>query len=105
MFKRFAEAVAKQVSTAWFFSACVLLVLLWLPSYFLINNVDTWQLIINTVTTIITFLMVALLQNSQEQSVQKMIKQNEDIMTHLFIIEKSTTFKRDCACPCHAERS
>jgi len=83
MFKRFAEAVAKQVSTAWFFSACVLLVVLWLPSYFLIGNVDTWQLIINTVTTIITFLMVALLQNSQEQAEQKMIEQNREIMRKL----------------------
>jgi len=40
-------------------------VLLWAPSYFIFGDVDTWQLIINTTTTIITFLMVALLQNSQ----------------------------------------
>src|SRR5665811_1115350 len=41
-----------------------------LPSFFLIRKLDTWQLIINTVTTIITFLMVALLQNSQTRSDQ-----------------------------------
>jgi hypothetical protein len=35
-----------------------------------LRNVDTWQLIINTITTIITFLMVALLQNSQTRSDQ-----------------------------------
>jgi low affinity Fe/Cu permease len=48
----------------------VLLIVLWAPSYFLISNIDTWQLIINTATTIITFLMVALLQNSQTRSDQ-----------------------------------
>jgi low affinity Fe/Cu permease len=47
---------------------CVSLVLIWAPSYFLIQDINTWQLIINTATTIITFLMVALLQNSQRRS-------------------------------------
>ncbi len=42
----------------------------WAPTIFLLKSVDTWQLIINTVTTIITFLMVALLQNSQTRSDQ-----------------------------------
>jgi low affinity Fe/Cu permease len=46
----------------------VVLVLVWAPSYFVIGTVDTWQLIINTATTIITFLMVALLQNSQTRA-------------------------------------
>jgi len=47
---------------------CVLLVLVWAPSFFVIGSVDTWQLIINTATTIVTFLMVALLQNSQTRA-------------------------------------
>ena len=42
--------------------------MLWAPSYFLLHNTNTWQLIINTITTIITFLLVALLQNTQERS-------------------------------------
>jgi len=58
------------VSRAAFFTMCVVLVLVWAPTYFLIRNVDTWQLVINTITTIITFLMVALLQNSQTRSDQ-----------------------------------
>jgi hypothetical protein len=45
-----------------------LLVVLWAPSYLLLQSVDTWQLIINTVTTIVTFLLVALLQNTQKRS-------------------------------------
>ncbi|MEU4606431.1 low affinity iron permease family protein [Kribbella sp. NPDC023972] len=68
MFDRFAGAASSFASRAWFFALCVLLVLVWAPSYFLIGSVDTWQLIINTATTIVTFLMVALLQNSQTRA-------------------------------------
>lgn len=67
-FDRFAEAASEVASHARFFVACVLLVVLWAPSYFLFGNVDTWQLVINTATTIVTFLMVALLQNAQRRS-------------------------------------
>lgn len=64
-FDRAASAVANTVARAWFFMACATIVLIWAPSYFFIQDVDTWQLIINTLTTIITFLLVALLQNTQ----------------------------------------
>ena len=70
LFDQFAEASAGFVSRAPFFVACVLLVLLWAPSFWLFPNVDTWQLVINTATTIVTFLMVALLQNSQHRAEQ-----------------------------------
>lgn len=67
-FDRFAERASDLVSEAVFFLACVLLVVLWVPTYFVFRNVDTWQLLINTATTIITFLLVALLQNSQRRN-------------------------------------
>ena len=70
LFDRFAEAASEFASHAVFFIGCALLVLLWLPSYFIFQSLNTWQLIINTVTTIITFLLVALLQNSQRRSEQ-----------------------------------
>ncbi len=66
-FDRLATAVASTVARAWFFALCALLVALWAPSYFLVTSVDTWQLIINTATTIVTFLLVALLQNTQSR--------------------------------------
>jgi low affinity Fe/Cu permease len=50
-----------------FFLACLLLVIVWAPTYFVFESVDTWQLVINTVTTIVTFLLVALLQNAQRR--------------------------------------
>jgi hypothetical protein len=76
-FDRFARASSDFASRAPFFALCVLLVLAWLiegvvrwvrtgdASSFLD---DTYQLQINTTTTIITFLLVALLQNSQRRS-------------------------------------
>jgi low affinity iron permease len=69
-FDRFAGWSALIASRAYFFAFCVLLIVLWAPSILLIRKIDTWQLIINTATTIITFLMVALLQNSQTRSDQ-----------------------------------
>lgn len=68
LFDRFATTVSERVSRAWFFVFCVLLVVLWAPSFLLLPNIDTWQLIINTITTIVTFLLVALLQNTQKRA-------------------------------------
>jgi low affinity Fe/Cu permease len=70
VFDRFAKVAARFFSKPWFFALCVLVVLVWAPSYFFIRSVDTWQLIINTATTIVTFLMVALLQNTQSRADQ-----------------------------------
>jgi low affinity Fe/Cu permease len=72
LFDRFAESASRATSEAIFFSACVALVVVWVPSYFIFGNVDTWQLVINTATTIVTFLLVALLQNAQRRSDQGM---------------------------------
>lgn len=67
LFDKFASASALVVSRAPFFAFCVILILLWAPTM-LFMQINTSQLIINTVTTIITFLLVALLQNSQTRS-------------------------------------
>jgi low affinity Fe/Cu permease len=69
-FDRLAGGASRMVSRAWFFAGCVLLVVVWAPSYFLFGDVDTWQLVINTATTIVTFLLVALLQNTQQRADQ-----------------------------------
>ena len=69
-FDVFATWASKIASRAAFFTFCVLLVVIWAPTIFIFRDVDTWQLIINTMTTIITFLLVALLQNSQTRSDQ-----------------------------------
>ena len=66
-FDRFGEAASNFAGQGAFFAGCIGILVLWLASYFVISNKDTWQLIINTVTTIITFLLVALLQNAQRR--------------------------------------
>ncbi|KAF0835751.1 low affinity iron permease family protein [Nocardia caishijiensis] len=76
-FDRFATGASDFASKAWFFAACLILVLLWAPSVFLFPSIDTWQLVINTVTTIVTFLLVALLQNTQAR--------NDDATQHKLI--------------------
>ncbi|MFI9595323.1 low affinity iron permease family protein [Nonomuraea sp. NPDC052265] len=68
VFDRFATVVAAFAFKPWFFALCVLLVVLWAPSYLVIRDVDTWQLLVNTGTTIITFLLVALIQNTQSRA-------------------------------------
>lgn len=64
LFDRFAAWTAYQVSQAPFFMFCVLLVVVWLPTYPLIGDFAVWSLWINNPSSIITFLLVALLQNT-----------------------------------------
>ena len=68
VFDKFADSVSKWTSRAWFFAACVLLVLIWAPLFLVLPSIDTWQLFINTPTTVVTFLLVALLQNTGARS-------------------------------------
>lgn len=68
-FDTVAERSSNMVARAPFFVACVLLIVVWAPSYAFLP-LDTWQLIINTITTIVTFLLVALLQNTTDRSMQ-----------------------------------
>jgi low affinity Fe/Cu permease len=70
LFDRFAGWASAIASRAPFFAGCVLLIILWAPSYPLWGKGDTWQLVINTTTTIVTFLLVALLQNTQTRNDQ-----------------------------------
>lgn len=85
-FDRFAEATATQVARAWFFALCVLLCLVWAPSLPLFGKIDTWQLVINTATTVITFLLVALLQNTQDRSTRAMTHKLDAIIRAQLVI-------------------
>ncbi|GAA2001888.1 low affinity iron permease family protein [Catenulispora subtropica] len=90
LFDRFATGAAHFASRAWFFAFCVALVVLWAPTYFLVGTVDTWQLIINTITTIVTFLLVALLQNTEtrtdaatQDKLNALAQGLSELMTHI----------------------
>lgn len=68
VFDRFAESSSHFVSTGAFFGISVVLVVLWFPTILLIPSVDTWQLVLNTAVSVLAFLLVALLQNSERRS-------------------------------------
>lgn len=67
IFTHFATAVSKWTGRPAVFIACCALVIGWALSGPLFAFSDTWQLVINTATTIITFLMVFLIQNTQNR--------------------------------------
>jgi low affinity Fe/Cu permease len=66
-FNRMAEAVARATGRPWAFAICVAAVVLWAVSGPVFHFSETWQLVINTGTTIVTFLMVFLIQNTQNR--------------------------------------
>lgn len=71
-FRLFARRSAAMLGSAWAFAAAVLAILVWIVTGPTFHFSDTWQLIINTATTIITFLMVFLIQNTQNRDAKAM---------------------------------
>ncbi len=67
VFTRFANHVARLSGRPLTFVLCCLAIVLWAASGPLFGFSDTWQLVVNTSTTIITFLMVFLIQNTQNR--------------------------------------
>jgi low affinity Fe/Cu permease len=66
-FVKFATATARVAGRPWTFIACLAIVLGWAATGPIFRFSETWQLVINTGTTIITFLMVFLIQNTQNR--------------------------------------
>src|SRR5437762_12606108 len=72
LFARFARWVEWQVARSSTFVLAIAVVVLWAVSGPVFGWSDTWQLVINTGTTIVTFLMVFLIQNTQSRDTQAM---------------------------------
>jgi low affinity Fe/Cu permease len=66
-FHVFATRAANWVGTKWAFLVALVIIALWLVSGPYFHYSDTWQLVINTGTTVITFLVVFLIQNTQNR--------------------------------------
>jgi len=66
-FRVFARRSSSMLGSAWAFTAALLVIVIWLVTGPVFHFSNTWQLIINTATTIITFLMVFLIQNTQNR--------------------------------------
>ena len=67
LFRQFAQKISQLVGSSWAFILAVLIIIVWSITGPMFHFSDTWQLVINTGTTIITFLMVFLIQNTQNR--------------------------------------
>jgi low affinity Fe/Cu permease len=82
-FSRFASSTAEIVGHPYVFFVAVVVLLLWAVSGPYFHYSDTWQLIINTGTTIVTFLVVFLIQNTQNRDAKALhLKLDELIRSH-----------------------
>ena len=67
LFRRFAQRTSQLVGTSWAFMLSAIVIVVWGLTGPMFHYSDTWQLVINTGTTIVTFLMVFLIQNTQNR--------------------------------------
>jgi len=93
-FRKFSIAAANSLGSSWMFIANIFLILVWLVAGPFFNYSDTWQLIVNTATTVFTYLAVFLIQNTQNRDAKaihlkldELIKGVEGARTHLVDLE------------------
>ena len=67
LFRKFSHRTSEAVGSSWAFMIAVAIIGVWAMTGPMFHYSDTWQLVINTGTTIITFLMVFLIQNTQNR--------------------------------------
>jgi low affinity Fe/Cu permease len=112
LFRKFAHQTSELVGLAWSFIVAVVVVIAWAATGPMFGYSDTWQLVINTGTTIITFLMVFLIQNTQNRDAKaihlkldEMIKATPKARNHMIDLDKlsdkqlkelETEYKRLC---------
>ena len=66
-FRIFARRSSRVLGSAWAFASAIVIIVIWALTGPMFHYSNTWQLIINTGTTIVTFLMVFLIQNTQNR--------------------------------------
>lgn len=108
-FTRFAKAIARATGHPWAFGVAFAIILLWGMSGPLFGFSDTWQLVINTGTTIVTFLMVFLIQNTQNRDSEAIqVKLDELIRAmdgaHLGLLDLEELEEEDLDRICHDYR-
>src|SRR5437660_12574334 len=67
LFRKFAHTTSHAVGSSWAFILAAVIIIVWAATGLMFHFSDTWQLVINTGTTIVTFLMVFLIQNTQNR--------------------------------------
>ncbi len=101
-FRKFAERTTTALGTAWAFSAAVVFTVLWGLSGFIFGFSDTWQLTMNTVASIVAFLMVFVIQNTQSRDARaihlkldELIRVLDGARLHLVEVEALTDQEMD----------
>ena len=96
-FRKFSIAAANALGAPWMFIANVLLIFIWAGAGPFFDYSDTWQLVINTATTVFTYLAVFLIQNTQNRDalaihlkLDELIKGVTGARTHLVNLESLT---------------
>ena len=79
-FSAIARRASEALGSHWAFAGAAVSVVLWAMTGPMFNFSDTWQLVINTGTTIITFLMVFLIQNTQNRDTRAMPLKLDEII-------------------------
>ena len=82
-FRVSARRSSVMLGSAWAFAGAMLVILVWILTGPTFHFSDTWQLIINTGTTIVTFLMVFLIQNTQNRDAKAMQLKLDEIIRAL----------------------
>jgi low affinity Fe/Cu permease len=82
-FRVFARRSSMVLGSPWAFAAAILVILVWALTGPMFHFSDTWQLIINTGTTIVTFLMVFLIQNTQNRDAKAVHLKLDEIIRAL----------------------
>lgn len=80
LFNHLANATAKLAGRPWTFIVCLAVVLVWAVTGPVFRFNETWQLVINTGTTIVTFLMVFLIQNTQNRDAAAMHAKMDELI-------------------------
>src|SRR5580698_10422210 len=101
-FGRFAASSSGWLGSKWAFAGAGIVIVVWAMTGPLFHYSDTWQLVINTGTTIVTFLMVFLIQNTQNRDARAInLKLNELIRAidkagdHMIDIENLSDLELD----------
>ncbi len=95
IFTQFTSTVSTWLGRPWVFAVALGVLILWAISGPILGFSDTWQLIINTSTTIITFLMVFVIQNTQNRDNLAMNIKQDAIMKKLGITDKELVEAED----------